>query len=67
MKFLEEVAKSFHSHGYSEDACSICHISSTHNSPQLVAMEIEILGAVKQTTNMWKIIDQVILSVWCVT
>ena len=62
MEFLVEIANSFHSHGYSEDACSICHIGSTNNNSLVLATELEILGATKQHSNMWKVIDQVIAS-----
>ena len=54
-----EAATSFHSRGYSSDACSICRIESAQNSPQLLALQLEILGSLKQLTEMWDIIDQV--------
>lgn len=50
---------SFHLRGYSSDACSICQIESAQNSPQLLALQLEILGSLKQLTEMWDIIDQV--------
>ena len=61
MEFLVEAAQSFHSHGYSDDACSICHthMDSTHRSPQLLAVELEILGSMKQPDKIQELIDKV--------
>ena len=59
--FLAEAAQSFHLHGYSEDACSICHCvdSATQRSPQLHAVELEILGSMEQPHRIWELINTV--------
>ena len=62
VEFLVEVAQSFHSRGHPEDACSLCHClddSATHGSPQLQAVELEILGSMKRLDRIWKLIDTV--------
>ena len=61
MDFLLEAAQCFHQHGHSGDACSVCHImdSVAQSSPQLLALELEILGSTKQPDKIWKLIDEV--------
>ena len=58
--FLTEAAQSFHSHGHSEDACFLCHMdSAAQSSPQLQAVELEILGSMKQPDRIWEFINTV--------
>ena len=64
VEFLMEAAQCFHSRGHSEDACSLCYCacmdhSAAQGSPQLQAMELEILGSMKQLDRIWDLIDTV--------
>ena len=59
MEYLIEAARSFHFHGYSNDALTICHNDSASSNPEVHAMELEILGSLKQPADMWSLIDQV--------
>lgn len=52
-------ANCFHLRGYLEDASSICDFDSSNDSPQLVALKLEILGSMQRPSEMWTLIREV--------